>query len=150
MTAQQLNATITMIADAKADYAGDYMALLAVIARLGYTITETSETKNDGYAAVISKSGLTMTGFGKTLNHAACAVLIKLNNVILRNEALIEKGELNVRGSKHRWPWRSCGCLRAVKWRGQHGGGSLSAPHQRAHTRSSEWIRYLGRTGPLL
>ncbi|MEL7698422.1 MULTISPECIES: Thoeris anti-defense Tad2 family protein [Pantoea] len=97
MTAQQLNSTIAMIADAEADYAGDYMALLAVIARLGYTITETSETKTDGYAAVISKSGLTMTGYGETLNHAACAALIKLNDLILRNEALIEKGELNFR-----------------------------------------------------
>ena len=97
MTAQQLNATIAMIADAQADYAGDYMALLTVIERLGYAITETSETKNDGYAAVISKSGLTMTGYGETLNHAACAALIKLNGLILRNEALIEKGELNFR-----------------------------------------------------
>ncbi len=97
MTAQQLNATIAMIADAQADYAGDYMALLTVIERLGYAITETSETKNDGYAAVISKSGLTMTGYGETLNHAACAALIKLNDLILRNEALIEKGELSFR-----------------------------------------------------
>lgn len=120
MTAQQVNATITMIADAKADYAGDYMALLAVIARLGYTITEASETKNDGYAAVISKSGLTMTGFGKTLNHAACAVLIKLNNVILRNEALTEKGELNFRGEQaplavaQLWLSESCKVARAA------------------------------------
>jgi len=97
MTAQQLNATIAMFADAEADYAGDYMALLAVIARLGYTITETSETKNTGYAAVISKSGLTMTGYGETLNHAACVALIKLNGLILQNEAMIEKGELNFR-----------------------------------------------------
>lgn len=97
MTAQQLNATIGMIADAEADYAGDYMALLAVIERLGYTITETSETKNDGYAAIISKSGLTMTGYGETLNHAACVALIKLNDLILRNEAMINTGELNFR-----------------------------------------------------
>jgi len=97
MTAQQLNATIAMFADAEADYAGDYMALLAVIARLGYTITDTSETKNTGYAAVISKSGLTMTGYGETLNHAACVALIKLNDLILHNEAMIEKGELNFR-----------------------------------------------------
>jgi hypothetical protein len=97
MTAQQLNATIAMFADAEADYAGDYMALLAVIARLGYTITETSETKNDGYAAIISKNGLTMTGYGETLNHAACVALIKLNGLILQNEAMIEKGELNFR-----------------------------------------------------
>lgn len=95
MTAQQLNATIGMIADAEADYAGDYMALLAVIERLGYTITETSETKNDGYAAIISKSGLTMTGYGETLNHAACVALIKFNDLILRNEAMINTGELN-------------------------------------------------------
>lgn len=97
MTAQQLNATISMIADADADYAGDYMALLAVIERLGFTITDTSETKNTGYAAVISKSGLTMTGFGETLNRAACMALIKLNDLILRNEQLIDKGELNFR-----------------------------------------------------
>lgn len=97
MTAQQLNATISMIAEADADYAGDYMALLEVIERLGFTITDTSETKNTGYAAVISKSGLTMTGFGETLNHAACMALIKLNDLILRNEQLIDKGELNFR-----------------------------------------------------
>lgn len=97
MTAQQLNATISMIAQADADYAGDYMALLAVIERLGFAITDTSETKNTGYAAVISKSGLTMTGFGETLNHAACMALIKLNDLILRNEQLIDKGELNFR-----------------------------------------------------
>jgi hypothetical protein len=97
MTAQQLNATIAMIADVEADYAGDYMTLLAVIERLGYTITETSETKNDGYAAIISKSGLTMTGYGETLNHAACVALIKLNDLILRNEAMINTGELNFR-----------------------------------------------------
>ena len=54
-----------MIADAQADYAGDYMAMLAVIERLGYTIKETTDTKNDGYAAVISKSGLTMTGYAE-------------------------------------------------------------------------------------
>lgn len=97
MTAQQLNAMIAMFADAEADYAGDYMALLGVIERLGYTITETSETKSNGYAAVISKSGLTMTGYAETLNHAACVALIKLNDLILRNEEMIEKGELNFR-----------------------------------------------------
>jgi len=122
MTAQQLNATIAMIADAQADYAGDYMALLTVIERLGYAITETSETKNDGYAAVISKSGLTMTGYGETLNHAACAALIKLNDLILHNEALIEKGELNFRQEHAPLAvaqlWLSEGCkLARATWR---------------------------------
>ncbi|KKB02664.1 Thoeris anti-defense Tad2 family protein [Pantoea anthophila] len=97
MTAQQLNATISLIADAEADYAGDYMALLDTISRLGYTITDTSKTTNAGYAAIISKSGLTMTGYGKTLNYAACAALIKLHDLILRNEAMIDAGELNFR-----------------------------------------------------
>lgn len=97
MTAQQLNATICLIADAEADYAGDYMALLDTISRLGYTITDTSKTTNAGYAAIISKSGLTMTGYGETLNHAACAALIKLHDLILRNEAMIDAGELNFR-----------------------------------------------------
>lgn len=97
MTAQQLNATIGLIADAEADYAGDYMVLLNAISRLGYTITDTSKTTNAGYAAIISKSGLTMTGYGETLNHAACAALIKLHDLILRNEAMIDAGELNFR-----------------------------------------------------
>lgn len=94
MTAQQLNATVGLIANAEADYAGDYMALLDTISRLGYTITDTSKTTNAGYAANISKSGLTMTGYGETLNHAACAALIKLHDLILRNEAMIDAGEL--------------------------------------------------------
>lgn len=97
MTSQQLNATISLIADAEADYAGDYMALLDAISRLGYTITDTSKTTNAGYAAIISKSGLTMTGYGETLNHAACIALIKLHDLILRNEAMIDAGELNFR-----------------------------------------------------
>ena len=124
MTAQQLNAMIAMIADAEADYAGDYMALLAVIARLGYTITETSETKTDGYAAVISKSGLTMTGFGETLNHAACVALIKLNDLILRNEALIDTGELSFRQEQaplavaQLWLSEGCKVARAVWGKG--------------------------------
>jgi len=137
MTAQQLNATIAMIADAEADYAGDYMALLAVIERLGYAITETSETKNHGYAAIISKSGLTMTGYGETLNHSACVALIKLNDLILRNEEMIDTGELSFRQEQaplavaQLWLSEGCKVARAAWGKGVYlrlSRGTMRAP----------------------
>jgi len=96
MNDQQINGLIGMIAGAAGNYTGDYMALLNVLEHLGFVVTHQSQTATD-WSATVSKGALTMTARGESLNHATCLAMLQLNDLILRNEQLIDEGMLRFR-----------------------------------------------------
>lgn len=138
-----------MIACAAGNYTGDYMALLNVLEHLGFVVTHQSQTATD-WAATVSKGALTMTARGESLNHAACLAMLKLNDLILRNEQLIDEGMLKFREEgapmavAHVWLSDSAKVAQSM------GRGNASTPQQRHHTTPAERHRYVRRAGAIL